>query len=183
VSGYLKNISILVVDDCSFTRRVTVRILQCFDAHNIREAFDGDDATEQILTSKPDLLITDWSMSPLNGIALAQWVRKGRDTPDPYLPIIMMSGYSDVNRVKEARDAGINEFLVKPMAPIDLMRRIQVVVEKPRFFIRNDDYFGPDRRRRTIKIQIKDRRQDLDAMMPRNEPDTGRAEESSVLFD
>jgi len=158
VSGYLDKISIIAVDDNDFTRRISVRILQCFGAKDVREALDGEDAKQQILAEKPDIVLTDWIMPPHNGIDLARWIRTGDSSPDRLLPIIMMSSYSDLERVAEARDAGVNEFLVKPMSPKDLMRRVQVVVEKPRSYVRTDGYFGPERRRREMPFVGEDRR-------------------------
>jgi CheY-like chemotaxis protein len=183
VSGYLHNITILVVDDCHFTRRVSVRILGCFGARGIREALDGDDAIEQVIAQKPDIVLTDWVMKPTSGMDFTRWVRTGRDSPDPYLPIIMMSSYSDLDRVRDARDAGVNEFLVKPMAPIDLMRRMQAVVEKPRPFIRNEGYFGPDRRRRAMAFDGQDRRLNTDSLLSSTTRKSGAANASSFVFE
>lgn len=159
-SGYLKNISFLVVDDCDFTRRVSTQILRCFGAHNIYEAFDGEDAKHQVADHKPDIVLLDWMMRPTDGIQFTQWARRDRSSPDPYLPIVMMSSFAEVERVKQARDAGVNEFLVKPMTPKDLMKRLQSVIEKPRPFVRIRDYFGPDRRRRNLGHPGKERRAD-----------------------
>ena len=183
MSGYLHNISMLVVDDCNFTRRVSVRILECFGARNVREALDGDDAIDQVIAQKPDIVLTDWVMLPRSGLYFTHWARTGRDTPDPYLPIIMMSSYSDLSRVREARDAGVNEFLVKPMAPVDLMRRIQSIIEKPRPFIRDDDYFGPDRRRRMMAFSGEDRRFDRNAVTLSGVHKTARSKSASISFE
>lgn len=158
MSGYLDNISILVVDDNAFTRQLSVNILRCFGARDLSEAGNGEDAKNHILSDKPDIVLTDWVMPPHNGIDLARWVRTGDGSPDPFLPIIMMTGYSDLERVAEARDAGVNEFLVKPMSPKNLMRRVQAVVEKPRSYIRHDAYFGPERRRREMPFIGVDKR-------------------------
>ena len=118
------------------------------------------DDVKKALSTKPDIVLTDWVMPPHNGIDLARWVRTGAGSPDPFLPIIMMTAFSDLDRVAEARDAGVNEFLAKPMSPKNLMRRVQAVVEKPRSYIRNDGYFGPERRRRELPYIGDDRRDD-----------------------
>lgn len=157
-NGYLRNVSFLVVDDCDFTRRVSAQILRCFGAEDIYEAFDGEDAKHQVADHNPDIVLTDWMMKPMDGIQFTRWTRTGSDTPDPFLPIVMMSSYSDADRVLEARDAGVNEFLVKPMTPKGLMKRLQSVIEKPRPFVRTDGYFGPDRRRRDLPYRGPDRR-------------------------
>jgi two-component system, chemotaxis family, chemotaxis protein CheY len=63
------------------------------------------------------------------------------------VPIIMLSGHSEKNRVMQARDAGVTEFLAKPIAAKALYERILSVVLNPRPFIRTATFFGPDRRR------------------------------------
>ena len=59
----------------------------------------------------------------------------------------MMTGHSEKNRVMEARDAGVTEFVVKPITAKAVFDRIQAVIIRPRSFIKTEDYFGPDRRR------------------------------------
>jgi len=63
-------------------------------------------------------------------------------------PIIMLTGHSEKRRVTVARDAGVTEFLAKPITAQNLFTRIAEIVERPRAFVRCDNYFGPDRRRR-----------------------------------
>ena len=70
----------------------------------------------------------------------------------------MLSGHSEVSRVLQARDAGVNEFVVKPISVKSLFSRIDSLINKPRKFIRTGHFFGPDRRRRTVDIGISDRR-------------------------
>ena len=50
-----------------------------------------------------DLAIVDWFMEPLDGIELVRGIRAGRNGPNPYLPIIMLTGHSEAIRVREAR--------------------------------------------------------------------------------
>jgi DNA-binding response OmpR family regulator len=60
----------------------------------------------------------------------------------------MITGHSERSRVSAARDAGVNEFLVKPVTAKSLMERLTLIVNKPRNFVKSKNYFGPDRRRR-----------------------------------
>ncbi len=62
----------------------------------------------------------------------------------------MLTGYSEKMRVELARDAGVNEFIVKPVTAQAIISRMNMLISKPRPFIRSEDYFGPDRRRRTL---------------------------------
>ena len=86
-------------------------------------------------------------MDTLDGIEFARMVRTADDTPNPYVPIVMLSAYSERYRVTDARDVGITEFLRKPICAQDLHQRIIQVIENPRPFIRTPRFFGPDRRR------------------------------------
>src|SRR6201996_9414720 len=75
-------------------------------------------------------------------------LRNSPDSKNPYLPIVMMTGHSEKSRVVEARDAGVTEFIAKPLTAKSVLERLQAVIYRPRPFVRTNDYFGPDRRRR-----------------------------------
>ncbi|MBP8072129.1 MAG: response regulator, partial [Brevundimonas sp.] len=94
-----------------------------------------------------DLAIVDFNMFPLDGVEFTRLVRNSPDTANPYLPIIMMTGHSEKSRVYEARDAGVTEFVVKPITAKAILDRIQAVIFRPRPFVKTEGYFGPDRRR------------------------------------
>jgi DNA-binding response OmpR family regulator len=74
-------------------------------------------------------------------------IRQPGANANPYVPIIMLTGHSEKKRVVSARDAGITEFLAKPISAKALYERILNVVANPRPFIKTKSYFGPDRRR------------------------------------
>ena len=90
-------------------------------------------------------------MEPFDGIELTKKIRTDPRSPNPYVPIILMTGYSAQIRVMQARDTGVTEFLVKPFTAQDLYTRIEQVIEKPRQFVDTGEFFGPDRRRRVVK--------------------------------
>ena len=144
---YLEGVSFLLVDDNSFIRTLVARILRTFGARAIFEATDGVDALDMMREVKPDIMIADWEMQPLDGIELVRMVRTGQDSPDPFMPIIMLSGHSERYRVMAARDAGVTEYIIKPVSAQALLSRIQAMIDRPRRFVRTSVYFGPDRRR------------------------------------
>jgi len=159
--GYLEQIRFLVIDDNAFSRQLTRRILAQFGARHIHEAENGQRAQDEVKSFKPDIIIADWVMSPVNGMEFVRWLREGEDSPAPFTPVIMVSAYSHLHNIMQARDAGINEFLTKPISAKSLFMRIQSVIEKPRQFVRADQYFGPDRRRRDLPHRGDERREDL----------------------
>jgi two-component system, chemotaxis family, chemotaxis protein CheY len=141
-------ITVLIVDDNTHMRSIIKELLRAVGIQDIKEAADPVDAFELIKTIPIDLVLVDFSMPIIDGVEFTQMVRTSSDSPNPYLPIVMITGHSERSRVSSARDAGVNEFLVKPVTAKSLMERISSVVNHPRSFIKGGNYFGPDRRRR-----------------------------------
>jgi len=128
-------------------RAITSAVLQSAGIPRVREASDGSAGLDVLRDHQIDLAIVDFNMFPLDGVAFTRLVRNSPDSVNPYLPIIMMTGYSEKARVYEARDAGVNEFVVKPITAKAILDRIQAVIFQPRAFVKTEGYFGPDRRR------------------------------------
>ena len=145
----LQSLNILLVDDNQHMRAITSAILQSAGIRNIREVSDGAMALDVVRDHQIDLAIVDFNMFPLDGVEFTRLVRNSPDSANPYLPIIMMTGHSEKSRVYEARDAGVTEFVVKPITAKAVFDRIQAVIMRPRPFVKTDGYFGPDRRRST----------------------------------
>jgi len=141
-------IKFMIVEDNPFMRNILKLLLRSYNVRDMKEANDGSQAFKELQGYKPDIILVDWEMQPLDGLDFARLVRTGEDSPDRFVPMIMVSGYSETTRIFEARDAGINEYLVKPISAQTLFSRIRAVIERPRPFIEIDSYFGPDRRRR-----------------------------------
>lgn len=144
----LATASVLIVDDMRPMLSLTKAVLSSFGFRNIYTAVDGDSAFEMFKKNDPDLVITDWVMDGTDGLNLIKLIREDPASPNPYVPIILMTGYSARPRVELARDKGTTEFLVKPFTAKDLYNRIVQVIEKPRQFVQAQSFFGPDRRRR-----------------------------------
>ena len=123
-------------------------ILETFGVRQVYTAKDGEHGFDVFCQENPDIVITDWMMKPINGLELIDLIRNNSYSPNPYVPIILMTGFSEKKRVTNARDLGTTEFLVKPFKAGDLYKRIVQVVERPRQFVKCDTFFGPDRRRR-----------------------------------
>jgi len=137
----------LVIDDNAHMRRIVRQLLHGFGSREIAEAEDGANGLEVFAAQKPDIVITDWAMPVYDGIEFTKAIRKSESPVTRFVPIIMLSGHTERQRVTEARDAGVTEFLAKPVAAKSLYERLLSVVLAPRSFIRSKDYFGPDRRR------------------------------------
>lgn len=143
----LQSLNILLIDDNQHMRAITSAILQSAGMKKVREAADGSTGLEILRDHPIDLVIVDFNMFPLDGVEFTRLVRNSPDSVNPYLPIIMMTGHSEKSRVTEARDAGVTEFVVKPITAKAILDRLQAVIFRPRPFVKTDGYFGPDRRR------------------------------------
>ena len=143
----LESLQVLLVDDNQHMRAIVVAILKGVGIKRVREVGDGAEALHALRDFAADLAIVDFNMSPLDGVEFTRLVRNANDSPNPYLPIIMMTGHAERSRVYDARDAGVTEFVVKPVTAKSVLSRIQAVIFKPRPFVRTDSYFGPCRRR------------------------------------
>jgi len=146
-TGYnFEKVSVLVCDDSRQIRSLVKNCLTMFGVKKVAEASNAEEGFAKLVEVKPDLVITDWNMPPTSGLELVRRIRQSDDSPDPYVPIIMLSGHTELGRVRTARDNGVSSFLAKPMSADSLYRRIVNLVEDHRPFIRSGDFFGPDRR-------------------------------------
>ncbi len=145
------NLKGLVVEDNMHMRALIRSLVISLGVRDVLDCSNGTDALTLVKENNFDLIITDLSMEPMDGIELTRAIRLLADCPNPYVPIIMVTGHSERRQVEAARDAGITEFLAKPITAQNLYLRITEVVERPRAFVRCDSYFGPDRRRRVEK--------------------------------
>lgn len=162
----LNKARILIVDDMRPMLTLCSSILKIFGFEQIIMADNGKEAYELVCKHDPDLIITDWMMNPMDGLEFTEIVRRNPLSPNPYVPILMMTGFSSRLRVEGARDKGVTEFLVKPFSARDLYARVVQIIEKPRQFVDAGTFFGPDRRRKRDEGYEGARRRDDDSKKP-----------------
>jgi CheY-like chemotaxis protein len=142
------SVSALILDDNAHMRGLLRAILSSFNVRQVEEASDALDALQVLRNATLDMAFVDFRLTGLDGLEFCRLVRTASDSPNPYLPIIMVTAYSERSRVLGAINAGVDEFLVKPVRAVDVASRLNAVIERRRPFVRSADYFGPDRRRR-----------------------------------
>jgi two-component system chemotaxis response regulator CheY len=99
----LSNLSALIIDDNFHMRQLVKTVLSALNLRNVAEADDGAAAIKVLKTFEADFVICDWAMSPLDGIDFTKLIRTSDDSPNIYLPIIMLSGHTEMNRIMIAR--------------------------------------------------------------------------------
>jgi len=145
---HFDRLKVLVVDDNVHMRKLVTTILQAFGVSQILEAESGERAWTTLRESNPDVIVLDWVMEGMSGVELIRMIRTNPQAPNPFVPVIMLTGHTSLEYVRQARDAGSNEFIVKPVSVKTMMSRLVAVIEHPRPYVRTASFFGPCRRRR-----------------------------------
>ncbi len=110
--------SILLVDDVGSVRSLCKGFLRELGFERIEEAVDGKAAVQYLRHHAVDLVICDWNMPHMNGFELLEAVRQDPNIHD--MPFLMITGTSDVERVKQAIAAGVSDYILKPFKPSQL---------------------------------------------------------------
>jgi CheY-like chemotaxis protein len=154
----LTKLNVLILENNKLIRQLMSNVFHEFGVRKGLKTGNPDHAFEMFSSNNADIIISDWSPE-LDGIEFLKRIRSAPESPDPFVPIIICTGNTEKQHVLTARDAGMTEFLVKPVSAKTIYSRIVSVIEKHRQFIRNDSYFGPDCRRHvTAEIAVERRK-------------------------
>lgn len=154
----LSNIHILIADSDLYLSSIVCHMIHTMGLTRITRACNGREARQIIDTQPIDILMTEWSMHGPDGLELIRYLRDPARSPNLTIPIIMTTGRAERRNVKQARDLGITEFLVKPVNTAMLFERIRQVFDKPRNFVISPSFVGPDRRIRFGSEDAADKR-------------------------
>ncbi|MBM3517706.1 MAG: response regulator [Alphaproteobacteria bacterium] len=147
--GYdYERLKVLIVDDNRFMHELLKTILRSFGIKDVSSCYDGSDAITELKHFHADIIITDLEIQLLDGLDFVRLLRTADDSPNRFVPVIMLTGHTEFTHVAAARDVGITEFLAKPVSARRMYERLNAVIEHPRDFVRTTSYAGPDRRRR-----------------------------------
>lgn len=153
----LSGLNVLIIERLAPMRKVLRDVINQFGVKNVFAASNTDAGYATILEEDIDLVLVDWSPE-LDGIALLHKIRRGENSPNPYLPVIVVTANTETRHIYQALDAGMTEYLAKPVSANLVYLRVRSIIERQRFFIRSGDFFGPDRRRRRASIEGANRR-------------------------
>lgn len=144
----LKRMKILIVDPNAYMRGVVADSLRRLTVTNINAAATAMEAFTVGRTFKPDIIFVDWDAGRMSGLEFTREVRRNTTGMSRETPIILLAGVIDHDQLMGARQAGINEFLLKPVSAQGVLSRVEEVVLRPRKFIDSRNYVGPCRRRK-----------------------------------
>lgn len=143
----LGELRLLVIDDNKQMRTIIGTVLAAAGVRHISYAQDGLEGLAILKRTPVDVIFCDHEMPVLNGLDFITCVRT-KTGNDRFSPIIMLTGHSDRRHLEDARDRGVTEFLSKPVTAVNILKRLEAIILRPRPYVVADTYFGPDRRRR-----------------------------------
>ena len=121
-----KQMSILVVDDYSTMLRIIKNLLTQIGFNNIETASNGVEAYSKLQAGKYELIISDWNMDEMTGLELLKKVRASDEFKA--IPFIMVTAESEAKNVIAAKEAGVNNYIVKPFSADTLKTKMSVVL-------------------------------------------------------
>ena len=154
-------LNILVLEKHILVRQLLTDVFREFGVPTVQSTPDPQKAWE-IFTNFPlDIVLSDWTHG-LDGMAFLRKLRQDESSPNPYIPVIVITANTELSHVLTARDTGTTEFLAKPISARQIYMRIVSVIENNRPFVRANSFFGPDRRRhRSTQFMEVDRRKSM----------------------
>lgn len=169
----LKQCSVLVVDDRAPSRTLVATTLHDIGVGTVNTVPHGAAAIEHLQhsafgalngpTPPVDLVISEWDMEPVGGLMLVNWIRRSVNSPDRFTRTVIMSGALDMEKVEQARAAGVNAVFSKPFTIGGLTKHLGNVLGANPAYFKTPTYFGPDRRRRAQDAVLSERRAILHA--------------------
>ncbi len=121
-----KQMKILIVDDFKTMLKIIDSLLRQLGFRNIDEATDGQHALAKMKENKYDLILSDWNMEPMSGLDLLKAVRANPETKS--VPFLLITAESKVENIIAAKQAGVNNYIVKPFNAVTLKEKLTAVL-------------------------------------------------------
>ncbi len=120
------SMSVLIVDDYKTMLRIIRNLLKQIGFNNVDDAADGSEALEKLRNKDYGLVISDWNMEPMTGFELLKEVRA--DDKMRKTPFIMVTAESKTDNVVAAKQAGVDNYIVKPFNAETLKSKLTAVL-------------------------------------------------------
>lgn len=153
----LTNVRVLVVDDNPPIRMLMRTLLLDLGIGMVDMASNPQQGWDSFRQFHHDMIFLDWPAGNAQALDFLKQIRCAPDSPLPDVPVIIVTGYSEASRVRQARDAGASDMLIKPFTMTCLVNHLIHLIESRHAFVRTPQFVGPDRRRRISDVQT-DRR-------------------------
>ena len=147
---------ILVVDGKAGNARLLRGILLTLGISDVALAEDTDSALEIMASNSFQAVFCDEAVGPLDAAGFVLAVRRNAGVRNPRTPIVLVSDGPQRAQVEQARDAGINGLIVRPLSMNSVKRKLLALFQTPKPFVETEAFFGPDRRRERDRRGARD---------------------------
>ncbi|HEV7719323.1 MAG TPA: response regulator [Arsenicitalea sp.] len=154
----LSKLRVLVADPNAYLASLTTGMLRTLGVSKIVEVNTSDAAIKAITEKHFDAIVVDDLLKPLDGIDLTRKLRAKEGNANRLIPVIMVFTQAEKHHIEQARDAGVTEFIKKPLSAKVLEMRLVPSIASPRPFVAAPSYLGPDRRRREAGFDGENKR-------------------------
>lgn len=120
----------LIVDDHKTMLRIIRNLLNQIGITDIEEANDGKEALQKLVSQRYDLILSDWNMMPMTGLEFLQYVRRDQTYGHKNVPFVMITAETKVENVMEAKNAGVDNYIIKPFNAETLEVKINAALLK-----------------------------------------------------
>ena len=145
-----RGVSVLLVDRNHYCRSLVAQMLRGFGVENVISCETGAEAQDQLRTNHVELCVIEADLPDMPGADLINWLRRENKDPLRFVPILVLSGYTQLRLLSSTRDAGANLLLKKPLSAQALFDRLAWLARTPRSYIETKNYVGPDGRLKNI---------------------------------
>jgi len=154
---FISKLKIVVADD-AYMAALTAGMLRNLGVRHIVETNDVSGTWNALKREPMGLLLIDDGLGPVDALTLVRELRADSSSVNRHVPVLMTFMNAEKARILAARDAGVTEFLKKPLSANVIGLRLMQALENPRPFVESPVYAGPDRRRREADVKGPDRR-------------------------
>ncbi len=124
------DMTVLVIDDQEIIRTIVEKVLRKIGFRQIEMAADGASGLEAVKAHRPDIIICDINMEPMDGFAFLKQLHKDTKPVGRKFPVIFLTSEMDVEVVTQAKELGVDAFVLKPVPPRILQEKIDYVLKR-----------------------------------------------------
>ncbi len=157
-----RGVTALLVDRNSYCRSIISQMLRGFGLTHMHACGSGEEAKKLLKETYIDMILVEAELPDMLGSDLIKWIRQEQKEPLRFVPILVLSGYTQMRMLESVRDSGANLVLKKPLSCQALFDRLAWLARTPRAYIEAGHYVGPDRRFRDLPPPGGEYRRDTD---------------------
>ena len=134
---------IVILEDSPFMAGLLANLLQSFDALNLKITDNLTEFQDMLVNFGPDLILSDWELKGFGGADIVQLVRENNNIGNRCTPIIVITGYTERERITKMLALGVDDVIVKPISGEQLFGRICNLIQNPKEYVEGPKYLGP----------------------------------------